>query len=225
MLRIENSELAGMLRDAMQTDGYCERRYALKALSRVHPVTSETVQCIAAALNDEEDKIQLAAAQYLGDLGENAREALPALSKTARLDSDQQCRQPAGATTNWQDFFADNAALAIRRIAPDHPNRIEQIVARLIHDLSHPAADKLGILRFLAQFGADASPALPALEKLLDDPDKFYRAEAATTAGLLRSVAAPLLPALEARFASENDRDVRESIRLAIQRIHGQEML
>ncbi|MBI4425948.1 MAG: HEAT repeat domain-containing protein [Candidatus Kerfeldbacteria bacterium] len=67
--------------------------------------------------------------------------------------------------------------------------------------------------------GRIGTPAIPAVEKLLDSKDADSRFKAVTTLGLMHSAARPVLPKLRTMVLSENDPGLREHIRIAIRHI------
>jgi HEAT repeat protein len=127
------------------------------------------------------------AAEVLGQLGEEARAATPALL-AALHDPDPHVQTVA--------------TKALGEIGP-----AADVVPALTERLG--VGDRAATIRALSRFKAEARPAIPALLELLKDPDPRIRWEAARTLGKIGADAAVAVPALVEAF-KDPEAPVRE---------------
>lgn len=125
------------------------------------------------------------AADVLGQIGEPARAAGPALV-AALQDPDPTVRKVA--------------VQSVGKLAPEVPGAVPALV-ELFPDV--------GAVRAIAEFGLAAGDAVPKLTALLDDPDPTVRRNAARTLGRIGDAAKSAIPALTARLA-DPDPPVRQ---------------
>jgi HEAT repeat protein len=125
------------------------------------------------------------AADVLGQIGEPARAAGPAL--VAALDD----RDPTVRAVAIQ---------SVGKLAPEVPGAVPALV-ELFPDV--------GAVRAVAEFGPAAVEAVPKLIELLDHPDPMVRRNACRTLGRIGVAAKPAVPALTARL-TDPDAPVRE---------------
>jgi HEAT repeat protein len=73
------------------------RKGAVEVLGLVRPVTDAAVQSLIAALSDDSADVRGLSAESLGDIGEGAKAALPALDHMMKTDRDTAARNYASA--------------------------------------------------------------------------------------------------------------------------------
>lgn len=151
-----------------------EVRYAaVVALGAIVPEGKAAIDGMARALVDDDWFVRLAAAQALQNLGERAKPAIPAL-----VDA-------LGARDPIKDFRpvrCGAAMVALSRIDPGAKQldgAFKLIVGKLLEDERQGSfgARATGA-RLLGECGAAALPTVPALVKLLKDPDGDVRVAA-----------------------------------------------
>ncbi len=131
---------------------------------------SDQVQRLIRELQSADETVRLKAAKDLGKLGSAAVEAIPALQK-ALQDPDDDVRRVA----------ANSIRLIQAGAGPS------EALQKLIQQLNSP--DELARLKAakdLAKLGPAAKDALPALQKLLQDPDEDVRRVAANAIDRIR---------------------------------------
>ena len=152
-----------------------ELRYAaVVALGATDPQGKAAIDGLARALADEDWFVQLAAAQALQNLGERARPAVPALALAVT---------PRDTVKDFRPVRCGAAMVALSRINPrakELEGALGLVVRNLLEDERRGSfgARATGA-RLLGDCGAAALPALPAVTKLLKDPDGDVRVAAA----------------------------------------------
>jgi HEAT repeat protein len=156
-------------------DPDCEVRYAaVVALGAIVPEGRAAIDGMARALADEDWFVRFAAAQALQNLGERARPAVPALVNALG---------PKDFIKDFRPVRCGAAMVALARIDPrakELEAAFRLIVGKLLEDERQGSfgARATGA-RVLGECGAAALSTLPALVKVLKDPDGDVRVAAA----------------------------------------------
>lgn len=158
------------------------RRVAVNSLKAIQAAQtagpSEQVARLIRDLQNPDEFVRMKAAKELGKIGSGARDALPALQKLLQ-DPDEDVR-----------LVATNSIRLIQASGAPSAN-----VQKLIQQLE--AADELVRMKAakeLAKLGSAAKDAVPALQKLLRDPDEDVRRVAANAIERIQGGGAPLPP-------------------------------
>jgi HEAT repeat protein len=147
---------AALKETAVNDDDESVRTDAAHALLQVGPEPDSEVAGLIDSLHNELEVLRFHAAIALGKLGGDARPAIPVLIHTALWDEDPAVRV--------------EAAVALWKIDRTGPLVIPALIKALADDnelICWIAADCLG------QIGADARPAVPALQQALRRPFKI----------------------------------------------------
>jgi HEAT repeat protein len=125
----------------------------------------------------------------LGEIGPEAREAIPALM--AILESPETRRERTAVL----------AAAALRRIDPE-----SELSLKALLDILHHGSDDSEVMAAgaLADFGPSAAPAVPHLKGMLVNDDPLRTAAAARTLAAIGPAAKSAVPDLVALLASKN---------------------
>lgn len=156
-------------------DSDAEVRYtAVVALGAIVPDGKEWVDGLARALVDEDWFVTLAAAQALQNLGERARPAVPALINAL---------SPRDHVKDFRPVRCGEAMVALSRIDPrakELDGAFKVVVGKLLEDERQGSfGARARGARMLGECGAAALPAVPAVVKLLKDPEGDVRVAAA----------------------------------------------
>lgn len=152
-----------------------ELRYAaVAALGAIVPEGKPAIEGLARSLADEDWFVQLAAAQALQNLGERGRPAVPALAWAV---------YPRDTVKDFRPVRCGAAMVALARIDPktkELDGALRLVVGKLLEDERQGSfgARATGA-RLLGDCGAAAISTVPALAKLLKDPDGDARVAAA----------------------------------------------
>ena len=174
---------------------------AVETLGRLGPAAREAFEPIAARLASPEPTVREAAALTLGLLGVGPEEARPRLASALRDESPAVRKAALRSVQRFgpsASYFAPDVLLMavdkddrpaverflkrLERRGPD-PRTIPELAAHLGHD---NAAVRLMAVKLLALAGPAAAPALPALERLREDPDPEVRTQARSACDQLR---------------------------------------
>jgi hypothetical protein len=180
------------------------------------PAVEERIGALVEALGSPEAATRWRAAQALGECGEPARGATPAL--IAALDD--------------ADFWVgEAAAVALRKIAgpneplrerrnrgPREPVPVTPAVRSLIDKMRDPATRWMAVVA-LGEMGPEARAAVPHLVDALEDADAPVRWDAAKTLGKIGPAAAAAVPTLAALVNDPQDAVVRPYAVVALGRI------
>ena len=174
-----------------------------------------------------------AAALELGQFGEAARPAVPAL---VRYLADDQAGPNAIIAVGRIGDPEGVAVAELRRIVAAAGSRHRGLAASALGELD--AAEAVGDIasaldddrthtrilaaRALGRIGPAASDAVPALAALLEDDDDQVRAPAATALGRIGDAAAPTVPALAVLWDADDSRS-RQAATEALQAIDTRE--
>ncbi|WP_165249472.1 HEAT repeat domain-containing protein [Paludisphaera soli] len=187
------------------------RILAAETLGKLGRSAQAAFDPVAALLDSPDEPVREAAALTLGALGLDAEAVRPRLAGALR-DPSPAVRKAALRTVQRfgpsASYFAPDVLLMavekedrpaverflkrLERRGPD-PRTIPELTSRLGHD--HPAVRLLAV-RLVALAGPAAAPALPALERLREDPDAEVRAQARAACDRLKP--APATPPGEA---------------------------
>jgi HEAT repeat protein len=164
------SELAQALRDPDPD----VRSAAVVALGAAVPEGKAAIDGLARALTDEDWFVRLGAAQALQNFGPRASSAVPALV---------QAMKPSDFVKDFRPVRCGAAMVALSRIEPrakELEAACRMVVGKLLEDERQGSfgARATGA-RLLGECGTAAVPAVPALAKLLEDPDGDVRVAAA----------------------------------------------
>lgn len=152
-----------------------EVRYAaVVAVGAAVPEGKAAVDGLARALTDDDWFVRLAAAQALQNLGDRARPAVPALINALA---------PRDYIKDFRPVRCGEAMVALSRIDPgakELAGAVKLVVGKLLEDERQGSfgARATGA-RLLGDCGAAAQSAVPAVSKLLQDPDGDVRVAAA----------------------------------------------
>ena len=183
--------------DALDDDRAGVRHAAAQALARLE-LEGDAVPRLVGALGNADRYVRAFAAWSLGNLGEAAREAVPALVRA--LDADDTAT-------------AVSAALA--RIGPAAAEAVPALAA----DLGGPdAGRRWRAARTLGRIGPPAHAAVPALRQALRDPNEAVRAHAARALGRIGPVAREAAADLQ-RATGDPDPGVQTEARQALERL------
>lgn len=163
------------LKQALSNGADAVRSYAGYALSLTG---APAVATLIDALDADADGIRESAAFALADMGRNAQEALPALTRAAR-DSNQWVRRHAmeGLGLIGQQVAAE-AELA----------EAVQVLTSGLRDDYYWVRDNAA--RSLAKLGSRAEPAIPTLVERLEDENRYVRFHAALALKQIKTQAA-----------------------------------
>jgi HEAT repeat protein len=170
---------------------------ALGALAKVHLDVKTAVPVLAAALRDEGTATRVAAAESLGRIGPDARDAQGEL--LAALQDKKADR-----------FVRRYAAFALVHIGASD----EQVVKALADALADPTAPRdvrEDMAKALGQLGKDASTAVPVLAEALSDKDSDVKRAAAVALEQIGPESRAALPALK-KALKDDDKTVRAQV-------------
>lgn len=143
------------------------RQQAALALSKMAPASRAAVPALAEALADEEPFVRMNAALALSRLRAEARPAVPALIEALK-DEDNRTNVGRFAAT-----IAEAVALALGRASAGSADAVPALTEALA------AARTVGMrearARALGEVGAEARPAVPQLQALLQDKNVDVR--------------------------------------------------
>jgi eukaryotic-like serine/threonine-protein kinase len=181
-------------------------------------VPAEVVELMA-GLEDRDANARWKAAEALGNMGGQARAAVPALInllgdqqevvrwRTAealgKIGPDAVRAVPALIRTlSGTGLAPTEAAKALGRIGPPARESVPSLAAGLG---SSDVYFRREIAKALARMGADGASAVPALTGALRDKDKVVRMEAAKALGRMGGAARAAVPALTAAMKDSDD--------------------
>ncbi len=173
------------------------RAAAAQALASLE-LTAESVSSLAKALGNPDGYVRAFAAWSLGNLGPDAREAVPALVEALVPDDT-----------------ANVVAAALARIGPAAAEAVPALVA----DLRGPdSGRRWRAARTLGRIGPLAESAVAELMAALRDPNEAVRAHAARALGRIGPGAKPAAADLQ-RATGDSDPGVRAEARQALERL------
>ena len=183
------------------------------------PAVPDEVVELMAGLDDRDANARWKAAEALGNMGGQARAAVPALItllgdqqevvrwRTAealgKIGPDAVRAVPALIRTlSGTGLAPTEAAKALGRIGPPARESVPSLAAGLG---SSDVYFRREIAKALARMGGDGAPAVPALTGALRDKDKVVRMEAAKALGRMGGAARAAVPALTAATKDSDD--------------------
>lgn len=234
-------ELAGVVRDPrLPTRSRVE---AAKTLAKLGPKGSAAIPDLLAQLTRlrgaEQEPLQEAVIDAIGQMGSAARKTLPALARTTgrSTDIDQSVKRATKAilaSSDAEDVEALvrqlqgidtslrlRAAKALGALGPTARGAVADLTAVLEDPDSDVRRAAVAALRLIQPAAERPSEALVrAIAKDLADPDPIVRYSAARTLGRLGSAAASTATALQALLA-DPDADVRRAVAAALAQVSG----
>ncbi|PSB22113.1 PBS lyase [Phormidesmis priestleyi ULC007] len=181
----------------------------------------------------EPPKVRLFAISAIGEMGTDAKAAVPDL-RNALKDSDEQVRQAAAKALG---SIGVNAKAAVPDLinALNDPSKLVRVqtinalpnlgsdaktaIPELIPALSDPSQlVRLTAIEALARFGQDAKPVVQPLAQLLSDPDRQIRVATASTLSRIGADASAAVPELTKALAN-SDRTTRFLAAMALGQI------
>jgi HEAT repeat protein len=180
---------APALLEAMKDKEDYVRRDAVEALKKIVPEGNQaTISALIQALKDKEAMVRSEAAAALGRIGPQAQRAVPALT-LALKDKDELVRDEAAQALGFVGPAAKpalaalvevieeakgkarlTAICAVAKIDGEHPGGMPTLIAALDDKKIEPEVRKLA-LNALIQIGPAARSAVPALIRVLKEPD------------------------------------------------------
>jgi HEAT repeat protein len=148
-------DAAPALREAAKAEQSAIRAAALTALSHVESDPGALLPVLLTGLEDPERDVRHPAAEAIGRLGENGREAVPMLCRMLNAEEDR--------------------TVAIDALRQVRVNSVPHLIEAL--QIKEPAV-RLFACEALGQLGAEAKEAVPELRKLFDDEYDFVRRQA-----------------------------------------------
>ncbi len=158
---------------------------------------------IIRALNDENNRIAMEAADSLGEMGPKAGTCLPALSKLALSDRNIKVRM--------------HAIRALILVGKEHSTTTNTLSEVMLN--GRPGKIRVTAARALSLLGPSAAPAVPALTKALESRYYKVRNYAAKSLAYIGPPATVALPTLERVAVSDERKTIQESAKEAIRRI------
>ncbi len=201
-----SSEAFTALSRALSSEKPYIRAVAVEALGEMGPNAKGAVPVLTGMLNIKEERIWHKTMKALGNIGPDSQAAVPALFKAFKEDIDTEAAQGAAdllLVPHAQDYYI--AAGAISKIAPVSPEH-EEILAILIRNLSGSNVRvQAAAAATIAEMGASAKPAVPAIITAADSPDYDVRKYAVAALGKISPDPGEALPVL---IKAVNKRDV-----------------
>jgi HEAT repeat protein len=174
-------DLAGIMVDDADESLRVE---ASLALSKMGSAARPAVPSLARALGDTHPLVRINAARTLLLQGKEARPAVPALAEAMNKVENE------GVVFPFDISVQEVSAVAIGRATADTDEGVAVLLAAL--DGAHDGRLRRAAARGLGEVGANARPAVPRLQALLDDQDAEVRDTA--RAALKRIGPAPAPP-------------------------------
>ncbi len=186
------------LLDALGDPSEAVRHEAARSLSALH-LAAEDVPRLTAALASSDDYVSAFAAWSLGNLGKEARTAVPALARAlAREKTDAVV---AGALARIGPSAADAVPVLVGFLETGTPDR------------------RWRAARTLGRIGPPAVAAVPALTAAVGDPESLVRLHAVRALGRVGPAARPAAAVLQ-RATGDPDDGVRREARQALDKLH-----
>jgi len=171
------------------------RSSALEALEKIGVPTTELIvkKYIADLLLEHDSKVRALAAQALGKIGPEAKQAFPSL--TAALD-DSNGKVRAKAAAALIEIDKPAAAEVLKKSAAEREERaIEDAIDKLQNSKNFRVRGKAA--QFLGKTGRAAKDAVPALTQALRDKSQNVSCRAAEALAEIGPAAKEAVPALE----------------------------
>ncbi len=208
---------------------YHMRESALHALKAIGPAASEAIPALYDALTayPKQPATSWIAADAMASVGEAAiptlvqgiasndlRRQLWCTAALAKMEGPESVhfRTLAALLSSPDKKTALVAARALTMIGA--PSKI--VLTQIIASMDNPVAPRTDLAILLAQFGKDASPAIPRLVHYLDDPDPMTRQRTAYALSEIGGAAVAPAKAGLIRMLSEEQAYVRENAAVAL---------
>jgi HEAT repeat protein len=218
--------------DAVRTHADAgQRAVAAGALAELGPDTPGATDALKEALKDPDGQVRAAAAGSLGQLKPAGKEVVDALHAVAKSDGVVQAKIAAiMALGGYGEAAADAIPTLVEVLnAGDTPNGSPHDAA--VFALAGLCKDRLpvlvaaldrkedrvrqGALQTLARIGPPATPALPAVQKVIDTGDPLAQLEAAQTHWRIEQKADPVLAVARRHMVAEGmERSKRTTVRM-----------
>jgi len=144
-------------------DVFTGRRQSVESLWSARAAGFGTIgPLLVQALSDESDLVRKQSVSVIGRFGPEAEAAFDAVESTARSDAD--------------DITRVQALKALAAIAPGDVDRLLPLLVELTSDPEYRVRGESA--QQIGRLGEAARAARPALEPLVDDPDKFVQVRA-----------------------------------------------
>ncbi len=208
-----DSDLLAALRRAVVDPNRWARWYSIETLGNLGRAAAPAVPDLIPMLKHPDIQTRLRTVRALGRIGPSAAAAAAELTRVRDDDRDPAVRRAAGEAlleVNLPGLLA-----ASRQKAPDE---IRELIDRLQSGNefeSSSAASALG------KRGREAADAVPALAQALNHPNKWVRAGAADSLGLLAVAGVDIsmvMPRLQ-RATADSDPDVSAAAKRTLQRL------
>lgn len=155
------------------------------------------------ALNDENNRIAMAAEDSLGKMGTKAESSLPALSEVALSDRNIKVRMHAIRSL----VFVGKENLITT-------NTLSEVMLN-----GRPGKIRVSAARALTLLGPSAAPAVPALTEALESRYYKVRNYAAKSLAYIGPLASDALPTLKKVAVTDERKTIQDSAKEAIRRI------
>ena len=186
-----------ILKLVLSSPSWTDRRAALHSLETIGPEGVDALPEIIQALNDEDTEVKRRAVNVLGSIGPEAMDAVPELIKSLQeQDEGLRC-----------DVFT-----ALGNIGED----AKETIPLMISELESDGNCQDSAMKALAKFGSLSAPAIPALEKILNNDQSGYLQT--TAAQTLGDIGEPALDALITALGND-DTTIRYIAANAIEKI------
>lgn len=217
---------------ALQDADVQRRRTACAMLGSLGPVAKPAVPALNLALDDEHETVRMHAVGALGEIGIPAALVIPALTK-ALHDRANQVRHRALTQFAFSIPPTESAMPHLKELAEDKNANIATLAKAALNSPHRQAKNRTAVyvtmlqmgssgrdytLRQLAQLGPEASGAVPAVIRILQDTQPLHRYLAAEVLSAIGPGAREAVPALTAA-AQDEDAVVRESAAEALRAI------
>ncbi|HEV3444679.1 MAG TPA: HEAT repeat domain-containing protein [Gemmataceae bacterium] len=143
-------------------DSFEHRREATSALITMRSADKQTIAALIDALDDEQDFISSSVARILGQLGPQAKAAIPRLQDVVK--SENVDRRIGAAHALWE--------IARQRSSL-------QVLMEIVKNKNHMPARRASAALALGEIGPPAKDGVPSLKEALMDEDEFLRLAAA----------------------------------------------
>lgn len=217
------------LASALQSEDRGVRLSAIHALSRVDPRTRKAAAPLIGVLAGDDEELRVAAARALGEMGDEAGEAVPALLEASKADDDlgpaardalQKIRKAPRSTAPALVALLRDAEPHVRLKAAEFLCEMEQgdgeCLAALLELVKRRDTKVRQQSALLARYGSVAREAVPALiEVVRNDTDQQTRLAAVAALGAVSPDARPALKAALAGVPQLGDRSLAWAIEAA----------
>jgi HEAT repeat protein len=181
------------------------RKSAARALGQIG---KPAIPSLLEALEDRDEDVRARAARAMGQMGPDARAAIPALLLHSK-DSARPVRLAAIGALGEMGPEAKPAVAPLVRLLRDRSTQVRERAAVALVLIGSDALaplcdaltngrepDRVGVIRTIALFGAEAKAAVPALRTAMKDDDFHIRAAAAEALGNMEADAQDAVPEL-----------------------------